>query len=217
MNSSVYTSPGCLPSQAGITGPQHAFYNTLAGWMHQSFFQLNRTMSYFPLQRNDNTMVMKAFIELWPCTLLNTSGNLSFTTWRCRAARTILVLLAEHVWPFNIAQHALRELIDLARITPNVRLPHVANNAVLQRFTNLTMLFMDEPETLSATALLPKAGGQFGLYWRRVPRPPMRVQEEAAAASAAAAAAAREERPAEEEINLVDEEEEEEEDEESTP
>ncbi len=102
---------------------------------------------------------------------------------------------------------ALRELIDLARITPNVRLPHGANNAVLQRFTNLTMLFVDEPETLSATALLPQAGGQFGLYWRRVPRPPMRVQEEAAAASAAAAAA-REGRPAEVEINLVDEDEE---------
>ncbi len=31
MNSSVYTSPGCHPSQAGIAKPQHAFFNTLAG------------------------------------------------------------------------------------------------------------------------------------------------------------------------------------------
>ncbi len=81
-------------------------------------------------------MIVKAFNELWPFTLLNTIGNLYFRKWRRRAAHTLLVQLAEHVWPSNIAQRALCELIDLAHFTENIRLPN--------------------------------AGGQFGLYWRRI-------------------------------------------------
>ncbi len=96
--------------------------------MHERFFQLKSTMAYFPVQQNYNTTIVKAFKELWPFTLLNTSGNLYFRKWRRRTARPRLVQLTEHVWPFNIVQYALRELIDLAHFTENIRLSHAGDN-----------------------------------------------------------------------------------------
>ncbi len=137
----------------------YIFNNRLAGWMHQRFFQFNNTITYYPVTRNDSTMVMYACNELRPLILRDPASLIgrqpSFTASRRLAARTLLVRLAEHPWAPQITQQALRELIDLAHITEHVGLPQSGIDAVLQRFANITLLFNQRPETVSTTALLP--------------------------------------------------------------
>ncbi len=217
MSNSVYTSPGCDPIHAGIAQPQRGFYNTIASWMHQRFFQFNSTIAYYPISRNDNTMTTHACNGLRQLTLRDPvsllGGRRSFTTNRRRAARILLVRMAEHPWPFRLAQLALRELIDLAHITTNVGLPRGGYEAALQRYANLTLLFTQSPVTVTATTRLPQVNGgssrlnnvpsvrnEYGIIWAPLRLSPLhleRAQEEAASAAAE-----------EVEINLDDEDEE---------